>query len=37
MAAPTQDEGPDWLDLTLDSTDEEIEAADRNTFERHER
>ena len=27
-----EDGGPDWLDLTLDSTDEEIEAARRATF-----
>jgi hypothetical protein len=31
-AEPEDDEGPNWLDLTLDSTDEEIEAARRATF-----
>ena len=29
---PEADDGPDWLDLTLDSTDEEIEAAALATF-----
>jgi len=32
VAEPEEDEGPNWLDLTLDSTGEEIEAARRTTF-----
>jgi hypothetical protein len=34
-AGDTTSHGPDWLDLTLESSPEEVDAAYRNTFERH--